>query len=253
MNRLEGKTVLVTGGTSGIGFGTAKRMIEEGAVVYITGRNQERVDSAVRRLGYGARGMAADATDRDAMQAVANRIGVERGSIDIVFANAGAAWYDTILDISEEKIDRGLGLDIKGTIFTVQTALPLIPDGGAIIVNTSITKDMGLPTFGVYAAAKAGLRSLVRTWMNELRDRKIRVNAVSPGVILTEVFEKDMGVEEGAAYLTRVVAEIPAGRVGLPEDIGNAVLYLASDEASFVNGSELTVDGGQTQIYAGQN
>lgn len=253
MKRLEGKTALVTGGTSGIGLGTAKRMIEEGAVVYITGRTQERVDSAVKNLGEGARGIAADATARDAMELVADRIKTECGSLDIVFANAGAAWYDTIVDISEENIDHGLALDIKGTIFTVQSALKLLADGGSIIVNTSITKDMGLPTFGVYAAAKAGLRSFVRTWTNELRDRRIRVNAVSPGVIRTEAYEKDMGVEGAAAYVKRVVEEIPAGRIGLPEDIGNAVVFLASDEASFVNGTELTVDGGQTQIYAGHN
>lgn len=253
MNRLDGKTALVTGGTSGIGFGTAKRLIEEGAVVYITGRTQARVDSAVERLGSGAHGIAADATQRDAMQAVADTIQRERGTLNIVFANAGAAWYDAITDISEENIDHGLALDIKGTIFTVQTALPLIPDGGSIIVNTSITQDMGLPTFGVYAAAKAGLRSFVRTWMNELRERKIRVNAVSPGVIFTEVFEKDMGAEAGAAYVERVVEEIPAGRIGQPDDIGNTVVFLASDEASFINGIEITVDGGQTQIYAGHN
>jgi NAD(P)-dependent dehydrogenase (short-subunit alcohol dehydrogenase family) len=253
MKGLEGKTALVTGGTSGIGFGTAKRMLEEGAVVYITGRTRERVDAAAQRLGANSRGIAADATDRAAMRTVADSIKAERGSLDIVFANAGAAWYGPIAEISEQDIDRGLALDVKGTMFTIQTALPLIPDGGAVIVNTSITQDMGLPTFGVYAAAKAGLRSLVRTLMNELRDRRIRVNAVSPGVIFTEVFEKDMGAEAGAAYVERVVEEIPAGRVGLPEDIGNAVVYLASEEASFVNGTELTVDGGQTQIYAGRN
>jgi NAD(P)-dependent dehydrogenase (short-subunit alcohol dehydrogenase family) len=128
-----------------------------------------------------------------------------------------------------------------------------MPDGSTIIVNTSITKDMGLPTFGVYAATKAGLRSFVRTWSNELRDRRIRVNAVSPGVIVTESYEKDMGVEGAKAYVDRVVEEIPAGRVGQPVDIGNAVVFLASDQASYINGIELTVDGGQTQIYAGHN
>ncbi|MDF2509194.1 MAG: 3-oxoacyl-(acyl-carrier-protein) reductase [Microbacterium sp.] len=254
MPRLTGKTVLITGGSSGIGFGTAKRMIEEGAFVYITGRNQERLDNAVARLGDNVRGMQADATDRDSMLRVAETIRTERTALDIVFANAGAAFYNTIDKLTEEQIDAGLAVDIKGTIFTVQAALPLLPDNtGVIIVNTSITQDMGLPTFGVYAAAKAGLRSLVRTWMNELRDRRIRVNAISPGTTHTEVFEKDMGKEEGEAYLKRIVEEIPSGRVGQPEDIANAVVFLASDEASFVNGAELTVDGGQTQIYAGHN
>ena len=253
MSRLEGKTALITGGNSGIGFGTAKRMVAEGAFVFITGRNQERLDSCVAELGTNARAIRADATSLADMQAVAQAIKSERGTLDIVFANAGAAWYDTIEDLSEENIDHGLALDIKGTIFTVQSSLPLMPDESVIIVNTSITQDMGLPTFGIYAAAKAGLRSLVRTWMMELRDRRIRVNAVSPGTTHTEVFDKDMAPGEGAKYLARVVEEIPAGRVGLPVDIGNAVVYLASEEASFVNGTELTVDGGQTQAYAGHN
>jgi len=253
MSRLAGKTALITGGNSGIGFGTARRMVEEGAFVYITGRNQERLDEAISRLGSNARAHRADVTDRAVMGAGVEAIQAERGTLDIVFANAGAAWYNTIDKLTEEQIDNGLALDLKGTIFTVQAALPLIPPGGVIIVNTSITQDMGLPTFGVYAAAKAGLRSLVRTWTDELRDRRIRVNAISPGTTHTEVFEKDMGAEAAAASLKRVVEEIPSGRVGLPEDIGNAVVYLASDEASFVNGAELTVDGGQVQIYAGHN
>lgn len=253
MARLTGKTALITGGNSGIGYGTAQRLVAEGAFVYITGRDQDKLNTALAGLGDQARGLRADATDLAAMREVVETIRTERGSLDILFANAGAAWYDSITDLTEENLDKGLALDIKGTIFTVQAVLPIMPDGGSIIVNTSITKDMGLQTFGVYAAAKAGLRSFVRTWTNELRDRRIRVNAVSPGVIQTEAYEKDMGVEGAAAYVARVVEEIPAGRVGVPADIGNAVVFLASDEASFVNGIELTIDGGQTQIYAGHN
>jgi NAD(P)-dependent dehydrogenase (short-subunit alcohol dehydrogenase family) len=253
MARLTGKTALITGGNSGIGYGTSQRMVAEGAFVYITGRDQDKLDTALAGLGDQARALRADATDRSAMREVVETIRTERGSVDILFANAGAAWYDSIIDLTEENLDKGLALDIKGTIFTVQAVLPIMPDGGSIIVNTSITKDMGLPTFGVYAAAKAGLRSFVRTWTNELRERRIRVNAVSPGVIQTEAYEKDMGVEGAAEYVKRVVEEIPAGRVGLPTDIGNAVVFLASDDASFVNGIELTVDGGQTQVYAGHN
>jgi NAD(P)-dependent dehydrogenase (short-subunit alcohol dehydrogenase family) len=253
MGQLDGKIALITGGNSGIGFGTATRMLEEGAFVYITGRNQDTLDSSLGELGDRARAIRADATRASEMTAVVDTIRDEQGRLDIVFANAGASWYDTIEDLSEENLDKGLALDIKGTIFTVQAALTLLVDGGSIIVNTSITKDMGLPTFGVYAAAKAGLRSFVRTWTNELRDRRIRVNAISPGIIHTESYEKDMGVDGAAAYVKRVVEEIPAGRVGQPEDIGNAVVFLASDRASFINGTELTVDGGQTQIYAGHN
>ena len=253
MTRLTGKTALITGGNSGIGFGTAQRMVAEGAFVYITGRDQGKLDTALPALGDQARALRADATDRSAMDQVVDTIRTERGSLDILFANAGAAWYDVITDLTEENLDKGLALDIKGTIFAVQAVLPIMPDGGSIIVNTSITKNMGLPSFGVYAAAKAGLRSVVRTWTNELRDRRIRVNAVSPGIIQTEAYEKDMGVEGAAEYVTRVVEEIPAGRVGAPADIGNAVVFLASDDASFINGIELTVDGGQTQVYAGHN
>jgi NAD(P)-dependent dehydrogenase (short-subunit alcohol dehydrogenase family) len=253
MAQLAGKVALITGGNSGIGFGTAKRMVEEGAFVYITGRNQENLDRAATELGESARALRADVTSKADMEAVAATIERDRGHLDIVFANAGAAWYSTVENLTAEEFDKGFGLDGKGTLYTVQVALPLLREGSSIIVNTSITQDMGLPTFGVYAASKAALRSFVRTWMNELRDRRIRVNAVSPGVIRTESYEKDMGVEGAAAYVERVVEEIPVGRIGQPEDIGNAVVFLASDAAGFINGTQLTVDGGQTQIYAGHN
>jgi NAD(P)-dependent dehydrogenase (short-subunit alcohol dehydrogenase family) len=253
MQRLKGKTALVTGGNSGIGFGTARRLVAEGAFVYITGRNQERLDSSVAQLGDQARALRADNTKPSEMRGAIDRIRAERGSLDIVFANAGAVYYNTIQEMSEENLDLGLAVDLKGTIFTVHAALALLSDGGSVIVNTSIPKDMGLPRFGVYAAAKAGLRSLVRTWTNELRGRRIRVNAVSPGVTQTEMFEQIMGVKGAAEYVARVIEEIPSGRVGNPEDIGNAVVFLASEEASFINGIELTVDGGQTQVYAGHN
>lgn len=253
MPRLQNKVALVTGGGSGIGLGSARRLIEEGAFVYITGRDQQRLEAAASSLGERATAVVADATDPDRMRAVTQRISDEHDRIDIVFANAGAAWYDTIEDVSPENLDKGLALDVKGTVYTVQAALPFMPDGAAILLNTSITKDMGLPTFGVYAAAKAALRSFTRTWANELRGRRIRVNAISPGVIETEAYAKDMGEQGAKDYVARVVEEILVGRVGVPQDIGNAVVFLASDEASYINGVELTVDGGQTQVYAGHN
>lgn len=253
MGMLDGKVALVTGGSSGIGFGTALRLVEEGAFVYATGRDTAKLERAAAALGENARVLRADVTVRGDLDAVASEIREGHGRIDIVFANAGAAWYNTIAELTDEQVSHGLDLDLKGTIHTVQAALPLMPDGSTIIVNTSITKDMGLLTFGVYAATKAGLRSFVRTWTNELRDRRIRVNAVSPGVIVTESYEKDLGVKGAKAFVDRVVEEIPAGRVGQPADIGNAVVFLASDQASYINGIELTVDGGQTQIYAGHN
>lgn len=247
--QLENKIALITGGNSGIGFGTAKRMAEEGAFVYVTGRDQDKLDRAAAEFGERGQAVKADATDKAQMVAVVDVIRKRHGRLDVLFANAGAAWYNTIEDLTEDDIDRGMELDIKGTIFTVQAALPLMPDHSTIIVNTSITKDMGLPRFGVYAAAKAGLRSFVRTWMNELRDRRIRVNAISPGVILTEAYEKDYGIDGTRTMIENAAKEIPAGRIGEPEDIGNAVVFLASDAASFINGIELTVDGGQTQIH----
>lgn len=249
MTRLDGKTAFVTGGNSGIGRGTVRRLVQEGAFVFATGRNQEKLDSVAAEFGDRVEVIRADSTSRQELSAVMDRVRERHGTLDIVFANAGAAWYGTIDNLSPQDVDRGLELDVKGTISTVQAALPLIPNGGSIIVNTSITQDMGLPTYGVYAAAKAGLRSLVRTWVSELRDRNIRVNAISPGTVYTEAYEKDMGVEGAASFVERVVSEIPVGRIGQPEDIGNAVVFLASADASFVNGIELVVDGGQTQVY----
>jgi NAD(P)-dependent dehydrogenase (short-subunit alcohol dehydrogenase family) len=253
MGLLENKIALITGGNSGIGLGTALTLADEGVYVYATGRDAAKMERAADALGDRGRVLEADVTRREDLAAVVETIREHHGRIDILFANAGASWYNTIEDLTDDQIGRGVDLDLKGTIRTVQMALPLMPDGSAITVNTSVTQDMGLPTFGVYAAAKAGLRSLVRTWTNELRDRRIRVNAVSPGAIETEAYAKDMGVDGARAYVERVVEEIPAGRIGQPEDIGHAVAFLVSDRASFVNGIELTVDGGQTQIYAGHN
>lgn len=251
MARLSGKTILVTGGNSGIGFGTATRLVQEGAFVYITGRDQDRLDSCVAKLGTNSRGLRADATRPEQMRQVIEIICAERGSLHVVFANAGAVYQETIEDLTEENLDKGIDVDIKGTIYTVQAALGLLTRGGVILVNTSITQEMGVPGMGVYAAAKAALRSLVRTWANELRERGIRVNAISPGNIETDILVKMMGADEAAAYVERVAQEIPSGRIGQPDDIGNAVVFLASDESSFINGTELTVDGGQTQVYAG--
>ncbi|CAH0257127.1 Cyclopentanol dehydrogenase [Microbacterium sp. Bi98] len=219
---------------------------------YLRLRKSDQLEpDSVAELGANARALRADATKLTDMTAVIDEIRAECGRLDVVFANAGAVWQDTIDALSEENLDKGLEVDLKGTIFTVQASLGLLTSGGAILVNTSITQDMGVPGIGVYAAAKAGLRSLVRTWSNELRDKNIRVNAISPGNIQTDILEKMMGTEGAADYIRRVAAQIPSGRIGQPEDIGNAVVFLASDEATFVNGTELTVDGGQTQIYAG--
>lgn len=252
---LKGKIALVTGGNSGIGLGTARRLVEEGAFVYITGRRREALDRAAAQLGEQARAIQADVTRKADMQRVADTIREEQGRLDIVFANAGGGGFIALEDITEEDFDRNFAVDVKGVLFTVQTALPLMGRGGSIVLNTSITAFMGLPRFSVYAAAKAAVGSFTRSWANELRDRGIRVNAVAPGVVPTEGYGKDMGWSEDdvRAYIGRVSAEIPAGRVGTVEDIGNAVVYLSSEAGSFVNGFELTVDGGMTQVYQGKN
>jgi NAD(P)-dependent dehydrogenase (short-subunit alcohol dehydrogenase family) len=252
---LKGKIALVTGGNSGIGFGAARRLVEEGAFVYITGRRQDALDKAVAALGANARAIQADVTRKTDMQSVADLIRREHGRLDIVFANAGGGGFIPLEKITEEDFDRNFAVDVKGVLFTVQTALPLMGKGGSIVLNTSITAFMGLPQFSVYAAAKAAVKSFTHTWANELRDRGIRVNAVAPGVVPTEGYGKDMGWSDEyvQAYIGRVSAEIPAGRVGTVEDIGNAVVYLCSEMGSFVNGFELTVDGGMTQIYQGRN
>lgn len=252
---LKGKIALVTGGNSGIGLGTARRLVEEGAFVYITGRRQDALDKAAALLGNQARAIRADVTCKADMEQVAATIREAHGHLDIVFANAGGGGFIALEDITGEDFDRSFGVDVKGVLFTVQAMLPLLGKGGSIVINTSITAQMGLPNFSLYAAGKAALRSFVRTWANELRGRGIRVNAVAPGVVPTEGYGKEMGWSDAyvQAYIDRVTTEIPAGRVGAVEDIGNAVIYLSSDLGNFVNGVELAVDGGMTQIYQGKN
>lgn len=252
---LRGKIALVTGGNSGIGLGAARRLVEEGAFVYITGRRQQALDQAADILGENVRAVQADVTRKEDMQRVADLIRQQHGRLDIVFANAGGGGFIALEEITEQDFDRNFAVDVKGVLFTVQAALPLMGKGGSIVLNTSITASMGLPRFSVYAAAKAALQSFARSWANELKERGIRVNAIAPGVVPTEGYGKDMGWSEDTvqAYIGRVSAEIPAGRVGTVEDIGNALVYLSSEMGSFINGFELTIDGGMTQVYQGRN
>jgi NAD(P)-dependent dehydrogenase (short-subunit alcohol dehydrogenase family) len=251
---LNGKIALVTGGNSGIGFGAAKRLEEAGAFVYITGRRKEQLDNALKKLGQNTRAIQADVTKKQDMERVAATIKSEKGSLDIVFANAGGRPIP-LEETTEQCFDQTFGVNVKGVLFTVQTMLPILNDGSSIILNASITADMGLPGFGIYAATKAAVRSLARSWTTDLKNRKIRVNAVSPGVVPTEGYMTEQGMteEQVKEYTDRVSAEIPVGRVGTSEEIGNAVVFLASDASSFITGVELTVDGGQTMVYAGKN
>jgi NAD(P)-dependent dehydrogenase (short-subunit alcohol dehydrogenase family) len=252
---LNGRIALVTGGTTGLGFGTAQCLIKAGATVYITGRRREVLDAAVERLGKGAIGIQADASVKADMQRVADTIMQAHGHLDILFANAGGGHATPLSELTEEQIDSELSINVKGVVLTVQTALSVLRDGASIILNASITADMGLKGFAVYAATKAAVRSLARSWTTDLRDRDIRVNTVSPGVVPTEGYgtEQKMSGQDVADYVARVSTEIPAGRVGTARDIGNAVVFLASDASNYIRGIDLIVDGGMTRVYAGRN
>jgi len=252
---LDGRVALVTGGTTGIGFGTAQCLIEAGAIVYITGRRREVLDAAVAKLGKGVVGIQADASVKADMQYVADTIKQAHGKLDILFANAGGGHATPLTELTEEQIDSELSINIRGVVLTMQTALSVLCDGASVVLNASITADMGLKGFGVYSATKAAVRSLARSWTTDLRDRDIRVNTVSPGVVPTEGYDKEqkMSDQDVADYVARVSTEIPAGRVGTVRDIGNAVVFLASDASSYICGIDLVVDGGMTRVYAGKN
>jgi len=252
---LDERVALVTGGTTGIGFGAARRLIEAGAIVYITGRRQAELDRAARELGPAAHAIQADVRDKQAMLTVADRIRAEQGRLDIVFANAGGGHATPLDQLTEAQIDSELAINVKGVVLTVQSVLPILSEGASIILNASITADMGLPGFAVYAATKAAVRSLARSWTTDLKDRKIRVNSVSPGVVPTEGYrtEQKMSDSDVASYAERVADEIPAGRVGTSGEIGDAVVFLASDASRYITGIDLVVDGGMTRVYAGKN
>ena len=247
--KLEGKTALITGGTTGIGLATAKRFVAEGARVIITGRRQEALDEAVKLLGTQVTGIQADSGKLDQLDHLYSQIGGKYGHLDIVFANAGVGEFATIENASEEHFDKLFDINVKGVFFTVQKALPLMKDGGAIVLNASIVSSKGIPAFGVYSATKAAVRSFARTWTNDLRERKIRVNVVSPGPINTPGVDGLVaGPEQAKQLKASFAAQVPLGRVGEPDEIAKAVVFLVSDDASFVAGIELFVDGGMIQV-----
>ena len=243
MGKLEGKVAVITAATSGMALATAKLFVEEGAYVFITGRHQNTLDKAVKEIGRNVTGVQGDAgilADLDRLYEVVKR---EKGKIDILFASAGDAEFATIGNITEEGFDRTFNLNVRGTLFTVQKALPLFNDGGAIIMNGSIAGSKGIPSFSVYSASKAAVRSFARTWLLELKDRSIRVNVLSPGTIDTPILDQ-FGPEMKEAFRKA----IPRGEMGRPEEIATAALFLASTDSSFVNGIELFVDGGTAQV-----
>ncbi|MGA7158084.1 MAG: SDR family oxidoreductase [Acidobacteriaceae bacterium] len=243
MGKLTGKVAVITAATSGMALATAKLFVEEGAYVFITGRSQDKLDAAVKSIGRnvtGVQGDAANLADLDRLYATVKR---EKGHIDILFASAGRGELAKIGEVTEQHFDDTFNLNVRGTLFTVQKALPLFTDGGSIIMNGSIASIKGFPAFGVYAASKAAVRSFARTWLNDLKDRKIRVNVISPGTIDTPILDP-LG-EDSKAYFASLV---PRGTIGRPEEIASTALFLASDDSSYINGVELFVDGGTAQI-----
>ena len=242
LGKLQGKVAVITGGTAGIGLAAAKLFVREGAYVFITGRRQKELDEAVEAIGSnvtGVQGDVAKLADLDRLYEIvkANR------RIDIVLANAGLAEFSPLEKITEEHFDKLFNLNVKGALFTVQKALPLLNDGASIILTGSVAGVKGTPAFGVYGATKAAIRNFVRAWTVELKDRRIRSNVLSPGPIDTVQVTR-----QPEDVIARIVSTIPMGRMGEPDEVAKAALFLASDDSSFVTGIELFVDGGRGQI-----
>jgi NAD(P)-dependent dehydrogenase (short-subunit alcohol dehydrogenase family) len=249
MGKLEGKIGLVTGGTSGIGFATARRFVDEGAHVFITGRRESELRTAVKEISRNVTGVQGDVSKVDHLDRLFAQIKREKGRLDVVFANAGIAKYARLGTITEEFYDSIFDINVKGVVFTVQKALPLLPDGASIVLNSSIVGSKGLPSNSVYSATKAAIRSFARTWTTDLKDRHIRVNAISPGSIDTPGLSDLLASSETGEERKRKIEKLtPLGRLGTPDEIANAVVFLASDDSSYVTGIELFVDGGFAQV-----
>ncbi|NJL22144.1 MAG: SDR family oxidoreductase [Leptolyngbyaceae cyanobacterium SM1_3_5] len=247
--KLSGKVALVTGGSIGIGLATAKRFVAEGAYVFITGRRQTELDAAVNEIGKNVMGIQSDVSNLADLDRLYATIEQEQGHLDVLFANAGSGEPIPLGSITEEHFDKTFNTNVKGLLFTVQKALPLIPEGASIILNASTAATVGTPAFSVYGATKAAVRSFARDWTLDLKDRKIRVNAISPGMVPTPGYDQfGFSDEELQTFIDSQAITIPLGRVGTPDEIAKAVVFLASDDSSFVNGIELFVDGGMAQI-----
>ncbi len=248
--KLAGKVAVVTGGSSGIGLATAKRFVDEGAYVFITGRRQNELDAAVKQIGQNVTSVRSDVSKLGDIDKLYAAVKEQKAKIDVVFANAGIGELAPIGQITEEHFDKQFDVNVKGLLFTVQKALPLLQDGGAIVLNASIVSITGNPAFSVYSATKAAVRSFARTWSVDLKERKIRVNAISPGVVPTPGYNTGLGMtqEQVDQFVKSMAANVPLGRPGTTDEIAKAVLFLASDDSSYVNGIELFVDGGLAQI-----
>ncbi|MFC4276867.1 SDR family NAD(P)-dependent oxidoreductase [Achromobacter aloeverae] len=246
--QLNGKIALVTGGSSGIGLAAARELAAQGARVFITGRRQAELDAAVAAIGPAATGIRADASVLSDLDAVYARIAGSAGKLDILFANAGGGDMMPLGAITEEHFDRIFGTNVRGLLFTVQKALPLLVDGASVILTSSTTSIQGTASFSVYSASKAAVRNFARSWALDLKDRHIRVNAISPGPVRTPGLGGLVPDEARAGLFDYLASQVPLGRLGEPEEIGKAVAFLASDAASFVNGTEFFVDGGMAQV-----
>lgn len=248
--KLTGKIAVVTGGSSGIGLATAQRFVAEGAYVFITGRRQKELDAAVEQLGENAAGVQSDISNLADLDRLFSTVREQKGRLDILFANAGLGELAPLGQITEAHFDKTFGVNVRGTLFTVQKALPLMPDGASIVLNGSMVSIKGTPAFSVYAATKAALRSFARTWSVDLKGRGIRVNVVSPGVIITPGYKNELGLSDEQIEGMKADAAVsaPLGRTGTPDEIAKAVVFLASDDSSYITGAELFVDGGTAQI-----
>jgi NAD(P)-dependent dehydrogenase (short-subunit alcohol dehydrogenase family) len=240
---LEGKVAIITGGATGIGFAAAKLFVEEGAYVFITGRRQKELDEAVNAIGKNITGVQGDVAKLAELDRLYETVDAQGRRIDIVFANAGLAEFAPLGGITEEHFDRLFNINVKGALFTVQKALPLLNDGSSIIITGSVGSAKGTPAFWVYGATKAAIRNFVRAWTVELKDRRIRSNVLSPGPTETPMVE-----QQPPEAIAKIVSTIPMGRMGTSKEIAKAALFLASDDSSFITGIELFVDGGRAQV-----
>jgi len=249
MNRLKGRVAVITGGNSGIGLATAKRFVEEGADVVITGRRKNELEQAAAQIGRNVTAVQGDVSRLEDLDRLYATVREKHGRINILFANAGIGRVAPLGAITEDQFDQEFGINVRGLLFTVQKALPLFKDGGSIILNSSIAGQKGIGGFSVYNATKAAVRSFARSWTSDLKDRKIRVNAISPGPIETPIFGKiGLTKEEFAQFANFATSQMPMGRLGSAEEVAAAVVFLASDESSFITGIDLSVDGGMAQV-----
>lgn len=248
--KLEGKVALITGGSSGIGLATAKRFVDEGAYVFITGRRKSELDQAVDEIGRNVTGVQNDVAKPGDLDQLYAAVKEGKDKLDIVFANAGIGEFAPLEQITEEHFDKQFNVNVKGLLFTVQKALPFLQPGASIVLNASITSRTGSSAFSVYSATKAAVRSFARTWCVDLKERGIRVNAISPGIVPTPGYHNSLGMTQDQVdqLVQSSVSKIPLGRTGTTDEIAKAVVFLASDDSSYVNGIELFVDGGVAQI-----